>query len=294
MKTYLFDSLARFKRFSESLDVATTLSNKTWVVFNDSGERELYIFKPDGSVFITTNGVGYKGTWEWISANQSLIIQHDKVIYMLHPEIVEECVLVLTLDGTKDCVFLIEDQNLQSFAPKTLTQLQNHFEEKERKVIEAQKAETLRKINAQMRIEEERKRREAEKRKEMERARKEAQRLADDKAARKKREEIAKRELELKMRAVQIRSSIEDPWVILVIVELFGAHLLTIIAAQLFFEKYNNMPSYISIPSFCLIIILLITIIIMTIVTASKKWRNFRDKYMAEHPNDPVCKYLYK
>ena len=37
MKTYLFETLNRYKRFSESLDAKAVLSNKAWVVFNDEG-----------------------------------------------------------------------------------------------------------------------------------------------------------------------------------------------------------------------------------------------------------------
>lgn len=41
MKTFLFDTFNKYKRFSESLDVETILCNKTWFVFNSSGN--LYI-----------------------------------------------------------------------------------------------------------------------------------------------------------------------------------------------------------------------------------------------------------
>lgn len=151
MKTYILDSINRFKRFSENLDVATTLSNKTWVVFNDSGERELYIFQPDGSVIITKNGIGIVGQWQWISANQSLIIQRDGSVIMLHPEYIDNIILALNLDGTRETAFLIEDSNRESFAPKTLSQLEGYFRNKEQKLIaEAEKqrkreAEELRK-----------------------------------------------------------------------------------------------------------------------------------------------------
>lgn len=46
MKTYLFDTFNRYKRFSEKLDAKTILCNKSWWVFNDSGEKEVYIFNP--------------------------------------------------------------------------------------------------------------------------------------------------------------------------------------------------------------------------------------------------------
>lgn len=283
MKTYLFDSLARFKRFSENLDIATTLSNKTWVVFNDSGERELYIFQTDGSVYITTNGIGYQGTWKWLPANQSLIIHRKDTVFMLHPQIVEKCVLVLTLDGTKDCVFLIEDQNRQNFAPKTLTQLQNHFEEKERKVLEAENAQKRREEQARLAafLAEEKKRKAAEK---AERERQEEERQEEEKRER----------AILIKRAYQMKNSFEFPWIVLIVVEINIFPCIGAFAYYLFFEEYNNMPLYISIPSVAFIVICLIAIFIITCMAIKISWKNFRKEYIAKHPDDPVCKYLPK
>lgn len=51
MKTYLLETLNRYNRFSESLDAKVVLSNKAWVVFYDEGEKQVYIFQEDGTVF---------------------------------------------------------------------------------------------------------------------------------------------------------------------------------------------------------------------------------------------------
>ena len=151
MKTYILDSINRFKRFSERLDVATTLSNKTWVVFNDSGERELYIFQPDGSVIITSNGIGVRGQWQWIAANQSLIIHHNDTVIMLHPQYIDNTILALNLDGTRETAFLIEDKNRESFAPKSLVQLEMYFENKEQKMLLEQRREENRRAEERQR-----------------------------------------------------------------------------------------------------------------------------------------------
>ena len=49
MKTFLLDTINRIKRFSESLDVKTALCDRPWVVFNDSGDKEVLIFDTDGN-----------------------------------------------------------------------------------------------------------------------------------------------------------------------------------------------------------------------------------------------------
>lgn len=142
MKTYLLDTINRIRRFSESLDVQTALCNRPWIVFNDSGEKEVLIFDPDGSVLITVNGVGVRSTWQWIPANKSLIInQHDDTIIMLHPEYYNNSVMALNRDGTQEYAFLIDDNNRNGFPPRTLSELQSYFlsiEEKEKTTIQAQ------------------------------------------------------------------------------------------------------------------------------------------------------------
>ena len=145
MKTYLLDTINRIKRYSESLDVQTALCNTPWKVFNDTGEKEVFIFNTDGTVLITVNGIGIKRTWQWISANKSLIInQPDDTIVMLHPEYFNNSVLALNRDGTQEYAFLIDDNKSEAFAPKSLTELKNYFLAIEQRAIEAELAERQR------------------------------------------------------------------------------------------------------------------------------------------------------
>ena len=185
MKTYVLEAIKRIKRFSEKFDISTTLCDKTWVVFNDTGERELYIFQPDGTTFITKNGVGIKGKWHWISANQSLIINKDDNVIMLHPEYIDKTILALNLDGTQKMAFLIEQGNKEAFAAKTLAQLEQYFENKEKLLI----AEQNRKIEQEKQryLEEEKRRKTEEERKRVEAEKKEEERRRIGKEANEKR-----------------------------------------------------------------------------------------------------------
>lgn len=139
MKTYIFDSINRYKRYSENLDVKATLCNKSWWLFNDEGTKSLYIFQENGDLYITTNGVGIKGTWQYISANKSVIINSENKILMFKPAFIDNNILTLTLDGTNNCAFLIEEQNKAHFAPRSLSDLSSYFEGKEKREIEEQK-----------------------------------------------------------------------------------------------------------------------------------------------------------
>ena len=134
MKTYLLDSINRYKRFSENLDVKTILCNKTWWVFNDSGEKEIYIFKEDGRLIISISGQVTNAKWEFISANKSLIIDAGKQSIMVHSAFMDNVILALQVDGTNQCAFLIDESNRNSFQPKTLEGIKGYFEAKELKI----------------------------------------------------------------------------------------------------------------------------------------------------------------
>lgn len=163
MKTYLLETLNRYKRFSESLDAKAVLSNKAWVVFNDEGEKQVYIFHEDGTVLITTNGIGSVKTWKYIPANKSILINGDgNRFVMLSTAFVDENILAFQLDGTDRYAFMIDENNKALFAPKTLEELniylvdkldkekqkrieqqnkENEFAEKAKQKVDREKAE---------------------------------------------------------------------------------------------------------------------------------------------------------
>ena len=166
MKTYLLETLNRYKRFSESLDAKAVLSNKAWIVFNDEGEKQVYIFQEDGTVLITTNGIGSVKTWKYIPANKSILINGDgNRFVMLRTAFVDENILAFQLDCTDRYAFMIDENNKALFAPKTLEELniylvdkldkekqkrieqqnkENEFAEKAKQKVDREKAEKIR------------------------------------------------------------------------------------------------------------------------------------------------------
>ena len=131
MKTYLFDTINRYKRFSNDLDVKTTLCNKSWWLFNDSGVKSLYIFQESGNLIVTTNGVVIEGTWQYVDANKSIILNSNNSSLMFHPVFLDDIILTLMLDGTDKYAFFIDENNLNHFSPKSLSDLKRYFEQKE-------------------------------------------------------------------------------------------------------------------------------------------------------------------
>ena len=167
MKTYLLDTFNRYKRWSEQLDVNTILCNKAWNIFNDSGQKEVYIFQSDGSLIISLDGKVSNGKWKYITANQSIVIEGCEQGYMLHPAFMDEIILALQVDGTNEYAFMIDEKNKQSFAPTSLLTLQQYFEQKieQEKRIEEERKNAL---IAQQKKEAEQRRIEAEKKRETE------------------------------------------------------------------------------------------------------------------------------
>lgn len=141
MKTYVFDTINRYKRFSETLDVKTAICNKSWWVFNDSGEKELYIFQEDGTLYVTYSGNVNHGTWKYIPANKSIIISAGEQSYMVHAAFMDSTIFALQVDGTEQYAFLIDEQNKQHFLPNSFSEIKNYFFAKEQKLIKQQQYE---------------------------------------------------------------------------------------------------------------------------------------------------------
>lgn len=143
MKTFLFDTFNQYKRFSESLDIKTALCNKTWVVFNNSGEKEIYIFQEKGKLLISVNGKVTYATWEYIHANKSLIISGSKNSYMVHTAYIDNILFALNIDGTNEYAFLIDENNKQNFQPQSYNDIKDYFQNKEQKLLEKEELDEL-------------------------------------------------------------------------------------------------------------------------------------------------------
>lgn len=149
MKAYLFDTFNRYKRFSEELDAKTILCNKSWWVFNDSGEKEVYIFNTDGSLIISVSGKVTNATWKYIPANKSIIISGNNQSYMVHPAFYDNMIFALQVDGTDKYAFLIDENNLPSTNLKSFSDLVVYFAEKERQAVLAEERKQQAAIEAQ-------------------------------------------------------------------------------------------------------------------------------------------------
>lgn len=182
MKTYIFDTIERFKRYSQKLDVKTILCSKAWYVLNEDGDTENLIFQEDGYVLVSINGSAKKFTWNFIPQNQSLTIMHtDTDGTLLKPAFMDGKVLAFNKIGTKECMFLVDDSWSDSEKMLSLASMKKYLLDIENRAIAAEleverkkkeeEEKRMRDILEQQRIEKERKLREEQKRKDAERIR---------------------------------------------------------------------------------------------------------------------------
>lgn len=256
MKTYLFDTLNRYKRFSENLDVKTILCNKSWWVFNDIGEKELYIFEESGTIYVTFSGIVKNGTWKYIPANRSIILSVNEQSVMVHPAFVDNNIFALQLDGTQNCMFLIDENNRDNFIPNTLTELKGYFAEKERKAI----------------------------------AYEEEQRRIADEELRIKEEKLKENEIEKLFEELGITKDDES----LYMFSLGTVMLLTCIVIQLIMAfkggvGNEHLPFYFSIT---LLIFLFFFFLFASFLASHKKMRKDINEYIAKNPNDWRIPYI--
>lgn len=291
MKTYFLDAIKRIKRFSEKFNVSTTLCDKTWVVFNDTGEREVYIFLPDESVFITSDGIGIKGKWHWVSANESLIINKDDNVLMFHPAFIDNTILALTLDGTNKMAFLIEQGNQNAFAAKNLSQLEKYFERKEQELIQAENDRIEReRLQA---IEDDRRHKAEEEKREEERRKKEE--------AKRHEEWLKDKESRLKKEAEQISKKLTPSWfrvfdwIAIRFFFIVSSPLAMVLLGLRGFLK--NIHGFLDFAVLCFILILdsiVIYFIIFLLVSkiAEKQFEKNFLKWREAHPKDERTPYI--
>lgn len=129
MKTYISNTIQRLKIYSKQLDAQSILYGKNWEVFNDTGEKEVFIFRPNSELLISRNGLVQKGKWELLSVN-SLLIDVDCKSYLLNTVFADDKFLALQLDGTDGCIMLIESETSKQLFLDTINKVEKYLENK--------------------------------------------------------------------------------------------------------------------------------------------------------------------
>ncbi len=119
MQTFISDIIPQIQRFSQKLDDLTILTNQHWVVVDEIDKsKNVYIFRKNNELLISSNGEVEKGRWEYLGNNSLLIDKKDKS-YLFKHGFFDENILALKIDGRNEYAFLVNenkyDGELNSF-----------------------------------------------------------------------------------------------------------------------------------------------------------------------------------
>lgn len=198
MKTYLLNAVQRLKNYSQKLDAQAILYDKSWEVFNESGDKELMIFRANNELLISRNGIIQKGKWELLDIS-NLIIDVGEKSYLLNAAYIEDQFLALKLDGTEQYMVMIEADMKNRFSLNTVKSIEGYLDDRYKKIeqkrIRKEKAEQKR-IESELRVKELIKKREEEGERRAEEEKKRAEEVKK-RAEEEERAELAKEEAEL-------------------------------------------------------------------------------------------------
>lgn len=152
MRTFILNAVERLKNYSQKLDAKAILFDKSWEVFNETGDKELIIFRANSELLISRNGIVQKGKWELLDIANMLIDVNNKS-YLLNAAYIEDKFLALKLDGTNQFMVMIEADMKDRFSMNSVNAVEQYLEDRYKK-IEAKKTRKLEE-KRQLQIEEE-------------------------------------------------------------------------------------------------------------------------------------------
>lgn len=145
MKAYLKNIPVRLRNFNKLIDAKTYLCDKPWVVLNDGQTKELYIFRNNGDLILTRNGIAQIGHYTILPVDK-ILIDIDGNNYLFNPLISKQNeVLALKLDGNEQYSFLIDEQSNLYNDIKTFSDFEQMLLAQERRQIEVERKEAERK-----------------------------------------------------------------------------------------------------------------------------------------------------
>lgn len=109
MQTFIADIIPKLQKFSQKLDDLTLLTNQHWVVLDElTKAKNVYIFRSNNELLISSNGKVEKGRWEYLGNNSLLIDRKDDSFLFKHG-FFDENVMALKIDGKEEYAILVNE-----------------------------------------------------------------------------------------------------------------------------------------------------------------------------------------
>jgi len=133
MKFYILNTINKVLSLSKKLDETALIENNHWVYIDDLNlEKRVYIFRPNGQLLISNNGVVEKSSWEYLD-HGSLLIDTSEGSFLFRSGFLDDTILALNLDSSEEFAFFVNETKYGSDF-KNLADLENYIESKYKKI----------------------------------------------------------------------------------------------------------------------------------------------------------------
>lgn len=112
MKIFLQNTVRGLRNFSKSLDKKSILVEKPWALIDSEFEVQKFIFKKNKELIMSKDGQVNIGKWEYLPEAKSLLIDRGKDTILCNEGFIDEAVMVLKMDGTKNNFFVLANENI--------------------------------------------------------------------------------------------------------------------------------------------------------------------------------------
>ncbi|MEO7044779.1 MAG: hypothetical protein ABI091_05690 [Ferruginibacter sp.] len=112
MMEYIKNLLPRLKQFSNSLSHLENFVDKAWIYIDEKENRHTYIFQRNKSLIMSLNGKVLMGSWEYIAAAESLLIDRGTDKVLLKHGFLDKAIMVLRTDNNFDRPWMLIDEKL--------------------------------------------------------------------------------------------------------------------------------------------------------------------------------------
>lgn len=128
MKTFVLDSLNRYMKLSDKLDTQTFICNGSWWIYNDTKEKEIWVFQNKGRLLTAVNGIVQVKEWEYVTNNKTILVTQENSSYMFNIAFIDDKVFLLNLDGTQEYILMLNENEISNVKEITLNDITNYLE----------------------------------------------------------------------------------------------------------------------------------------------------------------------
>ena len=110
MITYIQNIIPRIRQFSADLNKKETYVEIPWIHIDSEGRTVKYIFKRNGELIISLDGMVTIGKWEYLSVAKNLLVDMVTSKILLQQDYVDGAIMVLRHDNVTAGSFILANE----------------------------------------------------------------------------------------------------------------------------------------------------------------------------------------